>query len=181
MTKANKTQKTKEAEEKEKLTQEQEKEQGKETQETDGEVSEEKDESETGKLKEQLLRAMAEYDNYRKRTARERVELEADITARVASEFLTVVDSLERALESECSDANYKKGIEMIYESLFSVLDKLGVSQIETGGEFNPAYHQAVQKVNDEDFESGAVTQTFQKGYKIGEKIIRFAMVAVNE
>ncbi|MCL2077864.1 MAG: nucleotide exchange factor GrpE [Oscillospiraceae bacterium] len=132
-------------------------------------------------LKDQILRTMAEYDNFRKRIARERIELEPDITAKVITEFLPVLDNLERALQAECADANYKKGIEMIHSSFLETLKKLGTEEIDTTGEFNPVYHQAVQKVNDENFDSGKITQTFQKGYKIGEKIIRFAMVAVNE
>jgi len=137
--------------------------------------------TELEKLNDRLLRTMAEYDNYRKRTARERIELEGDITARVCTKFLPSLDNLERALDSECKDENYKKGIQMIYDGMLDALEKLGVSLIETDGEFNPNYHQAVQKVKDDNFNSSEITNTFQKGYKIGEKIIRFAMVAVNE
>ncbi|MDR2532443.1 MAG: nucleotide exchange factor GrpE [Oscillospiraceae bacterium] len=140
-----------------------------------------KEASEIEKLNDRLLRTMAEYDNYRKRTAKERIELEADVTARVAVEFLPVLDNLERALQADCTDANYKKGIEMIQNSFLETLKALGVEEIITEGEFNPSYHQAVQKVSDENFGSGEITQTFQKGYKIGEKVIRFAMVAVND
>jgi len=137
--------------------------------------------TELEKLNDRLLRTMAEYDNYRKRTARERIELEPEITAKVITGILPALDNLERALASECKDENYKKGIEMIYTSFLETLKNLGVSLIETDGEFNPNYHQAVQKVSEADFESNQITQTFQKGYKIGEKVIRFAMVAVNE
>ncbi|MCL2694066.1 MAG: nucleotide exchange factor GrpE [Oscillospiraceae bacterium] len=137
--------------------------------------------TELHKLNDRLLRTMAEYDNYRKRTARERIELEADITAKVVTEFLPALDNLERALQAECKDENFKKGIGMIHGGFIETLKNLGVSLIETDGEFNPAEHQAVQKVSEADFESNQITQTFQKGYKIGEKIIRFAMVAVNE
>jgi len=165
-----KTDPVKETEEKEILCEEQE------------ETTETKEEpTELEKLNDRLLRTMAEYDNYRKRTARERIELEADITARVITEFLPSLDNLERALQADCTDENYKKGIQMIYDGILMVLDKQGVSLIDTDGEFNPNYHQAVQKVSDDGFKSNEITQTFQKGYKIGEKIIRFAMVAVNE
>lgn len=139
-----------------------------------------KKESETDKLKDQLLRQMAEYDNYRKRTARERMELESDITARTVTEFLPVIDNLERALAAECSDPNYKKGIEIICQSFGDTLKKLGVEAIAAEGEeFNPAYHQAVQQVESDEFESGTIANEFQKGYKIGDKVIRFSMVAV--
>ena len=135
---------------------------------------------EISKLNDQLLRTIAEYDNYRKRTARERIELEGEIAAKVIAGFLPVVDNLERALQAECKDENYKKGVELIHSSFLETLKKFNVEEI-TEETFNPAYHQAVQKISDENFASGEITQTFQKGYKIGEKVIRFAMVAVNE
>ncbi|MCM1054635.1 MAG: nucleotide exchange factor GrpE [Bacteroides sp.] len=132
------------------------------------------------KLRDQLMRNMAEYDNYRKRTSRERIELEPEITAKTASEFLTVADSLERALSAECSDENFKKGVEMIYRSFMETLDKLGVEEIPSEGEFDPALHQAVQQVPaDGGQESGTIASTFQKGYRLGDRILRFAMVAV--
>jgi len=146
----------------------------------EAETAQTQEPTELEKLSDQLLRTAAEYDNYRKRTARERIELEADITARVTAEFLPVLDNLERALDAGCTDENYKKGIRMIYDGILGTLEKLGVKLIDTD-EFNPNYHQAVQKTNDESFESGEITQVFQKGYKIGERVIRFAMVAVND
>lgn len=137
-------------------------------------------ELEIADLKDKLLRNMAEFDNYRKRTAKERMELTPEITAKNLTEFLPVIDNIERALAAECSDPNYKKGIEMIYESFMLALSNLGVEQIASDGEqFNPAYHQAVQQVEDEEKEAGTVAATFQKGYKIGEKVLRFAMVIV--
>jgi molecular chaperone GrpE len=126
-------------------------------------------------LKEQLLRQAAEYDNYRKRTAREQLELTDRITAKNAEAFLPILDNIERALQADCSDSNYKKGIEMVYESFVSTLEKLGVEEI-TDDDFDPAVHQAVQHV---ELESGKVAQVFQKGYKIGTRIVRFAMVAI--
>lgn len=139
-----------------------------------------KKDEEIEKLRDQLMRNMAEYDNYRKRTSRERIELEPEITAKTVSEFLTVADNLERALSVECADENFKKGVEMIYQSFMETLEKLGVEQIPAEGEFNPSMHQAVQQVPaGEGQESGMIASTFQKGYKIGDKILRFAMVAV--
>ena len=139
-----------------------------------------KKDEELEKVKDQLLRNMAEYDNYRKRTSRERIELEPEITAKTVSEFLGVADNLERALNAECTDENFKKGVEMIYQSFMETLEKLGVEQIPTEGEFNPSVHQAVQQVPaGEGQESGMIATTFQKGYKLGDKILRFAMVAV--
>ena len=103
----------------------------------------EKKTEEAEKLKDQLMRNMAEYDNYRKRTSRERVELEPEITAKTVTEFLAVADNLERALSADCADENFKKGVEMIYQSFMETLGKLGVEQIPSEGEFNPSLHQA--------------------------------------
>ena len=131
-------------------------------------------------LKDKLLRNMAEFDNYRKRTAKERMELAPEITARNLTEFLPVMDNLERALAAECKDPDYKKGIEMIHESFTIALNNLGVETIESDGKtFDPSYHQAVQQVEDDTKEEGTIAATFQKGYKIGDKVLRFAMVAV--
>lgn len=149
--------------------------------ETDG-ISDQlkKKDEEIASLKDQLLRNMAEYDNYRKRTSRERIELEPEISAKIVTEFLTVADSLERALAADCSDENYKKGVQMIYDSFMETMNKLGVEQIPTEGDFDPSVHQAVQQVSGADGqESGQIAATFQKGYKIGNRVLRFAMVAV--
>ena len=133
-------------------------------------------------VKDQLLRTMAEYDNFRKRSAREKDALRADIITNVTSKFLPVMDNLERALTADCSDENYKNGVKMIYDSFMETLKGLGVEEIESDGAvFDPNLHQAVQRVAEGDAESGAVVQTFAKGYKIGDKVIRFAMVAVKE
>lgn len=131
-------------------------------------------------VKDQLVRTMAEYDNFRKRSAREKDALRAEIITNVTSKFLPVMDNLERALNSECSDENYKNGVRMIFDSFMETLKGLGVEEIESdGAAFDPNFHQAVQRVEDSDAESGTVVQTFAKGYKIGERVIRFAMVSV--
>ena len=145
----------------------------------EAEIVEEKQEiSEVDSLKDQLLRQAAEYDNYRKRTAKERLELVPEITAKNVEMFLPVVDNIERALLAECSDEKFKKGIEMIYESFMTTLKNLGVEEI-VEEDFNPSVHQAVQNVAHDTLESGKVAQVFQKGYRIGNKVIRFAMVAI--
>lgn len=133
---------------------------------------------EIAKLKDQLLRNMAEYDNYRKRTAKERTELTPDITARVVTEFLPVIDNLERALHTDCSDENYKAGVKMIYDSFVSALESLGVEKVPTE-DFDPSVHQAVQQVESDTLESGKIASVFQNGYRLGTKILRFAMVTV--
>lgn len=132
------------------------------------------------KLENQLIHTAAEYDNYRKRTAKERLELAPDITARVVTEFLPVLDNLERALQAETADENYKQGIVMIHQSFLETLSKLGVEEIETKDvPFDPSCHQAVQQIESEDQESGTICATYQKGYRIKDKVIRFSMVAV--
>lgn len=133
---------------------------------------------EIAKLKEQLMRNMAEYDNYRKRTAKEKAELMPDITARVVGDFLPVLDNLERALGTECADEKYKEGVQMIYDSFMATLEKLGVEKVEAE-DFDPSVHQAVQQVPSDTLESGKIATVFQNGYKIGSKVLRFAMVAV--
>lgn len=138
--------------------------------------------AELAAVKEQLLRTMAEYDNFRKRSQREKDALRTDIIVNVTSKFLPVMDNLERALSVDCSDENYKNGVKMIYDSFTETLKGLGVEEIESdGADFSPNLHQAVQKIPSEDIESGKIVQTFAKGYKIGEKVIRFAVVAVAE
>ncbi len=144
----------------------------------EAEVTDPKD-TEIAQLKEQLLRNMAEYDNYRKRTAKEKADLMPDITARVVTEFLPVIDNFERALAAECGDENYKTGVKMIYDSFMETLDKLGVEKVPAE-EFDPTIHQAVQMVEPgEGNESGKIAQVFQNGYRIGTKVLRFAMVTV--
>lgn len=156
-----------------------------ETEEADVEAEEpeaeaDKAAAELASMKDQLLRTMAEYDNFRKRSAREKDALRAEIVTNVTSKFLPVLDNLERALQTECSDENYKKGVEMIGGSFLETLKGLGVEEIVSdGAPFDPNLHQAVQRVDDSELESGTVVQTFAKGYKIGDKVIRFAMVSV--
>ncbi len=132
--------------------------------------------------KDQLLRTMAEYDNFRKRAAKEKNELRPIIISDVVKEFLPVMDNLTRALDAECTDPAYKQGVQMIDDNFMEILKKLGVEEIEsTDAAFDPSMHQAVQRVADSGKESGTVVTTFAKGYKIGDRVIRFAMVAVAE
>lgn len=156
------------------------KEAGKDGEEVKEEIKVDPKDLEIADLKDKLLRNMAEFDNYRKRTAKERMELAPEITARNLTEFLPVMDNLERALAAECKDPDYKKGIEMIHESFTIALNNMGVEMIESDGQpFDPSFHQAVQQVEDDSKEEGTIAATFQKGYKIGDKVLRFAMVAV--
>ena len=126
------------------------------------------------------LRLAAEYDNYRKRTAKEKESIWADAKASVVTSFLPVYDNLERALKQDTADEAYKKGVEMTMTQLKEVLSKLGVTEIEAAGQpFDPKLHNAVMHVEDEAFGENTVAEVFQAGFQLGEKVIRFAMVKV--
>ncbi len=126
------------------------------------------------------LRLMAEYDNFRKRSAKEKLESYSDATAKAICDLLPVYDNFERALQSETADENFKKGVEMIFNQFSDYLKKLGVEIIDpTGQEFDPNFAQAINQIEDENLGENIVAQVFQKGYKLGDKIIRYAMVVV--
>ena len=126
------------------------------------------------------LRLFAEYDNYRKRTAKEKTETYNNASSKCIEQLLPVIDSFERALEVECSDENFKNGMNMIFGQLKSFLDKMNVTSIDAlGEEFNPNIHNAISQQDGTEYESNHVCTVFQKGYKIGDKLIRPAMVAV--
>lgn len=130
--------------------------------------------------KDKYLRLLAEYDNFRKRSVKERLDASADATAKAALEVISVIDNFERAMAAECSDEGYKKGVEMIYGQFTEVIKKLGVEEIEAlGKEFDPNFHNAVSQVEDENFGENIVSQVYQKGYRLGDKVIRCAMVVV--
>ena len=130
--------------------------------------------------KDQFLRLAAEYDNYRKRTAKEKESLWADAKADTVQAFLPVYDNLERALKQETSDEAYKKGVEMTMNQLKEVFAKLGVTKIEAEGKpFDPNLHNAVMHIEDESLGENMVAEVFQAGFMLGEKVIRFAMVKV--
>ena len=130
--------------------------------------------------KDQFLRLAAEYDNYRKRTAKEKESLWTDAKADTVQAFLPVYDNLERALKQETADEAYKKGVEMIMAQMKEVFAKLGVTEIEAKGQpFDPNLHNAVMHIEDENLGENTVAQVFQAGFMLGEKVIRFAMVQV--
>ena len=127
-----------------------------------------------------FLRLAAEYDNYRRRTTKEKESIWNDAKADAALAFLPVYDNLERALKQETADEAYKKGVEMTMNQLKSVLEKLGITEIDALGKpFDPALHNAVMHVEDENFGENTVAEVFQAGFMLGEKVIRFAMVKV--
>ena len=130
--------------------------------------------------KDQFLRLAAEYDNYRKRTAKEKENLWTDAKADTVQAFLPVYDNLERALKQETADEAYKKGVEMTMNQLKEVFAKLGVTEIDAQGKpFDPNLHNAVMHIEDENLGENIVAQVFQAGFMLGEKVIRFAMVQV--
>lgn len=128
----------------------------------------------------QFLRLAAEYDNFRRRSQKEKETVWADAKADTALLFLSVYDNLERALKAECSDAAYIKGVEMTMTGLKEVLAKLGIEEIPSlGATFDPNLHNAVMHIDDEAAGENTIVEVFQTGFKAGDKVIRFAMVKV--
>ncbi len=126
------------------------------------------------------LRLLAEYDNYRKRSQKEKDSLYADIKADTVTKFLPVYDNLVRALNQGTEDEAYRKGVEMIMNQFCQTLEKLGVTKTESlGQKFDPKFHNAVMHVDDEEKGENEIVEVFQEGFMLGEKVIRFAMVKV--
>ena len=151
------------------------------------EAKKEEKPSELDTVKEQLakehdgyLRLAAEYDNFRKRSQKEKDDLYTVIKAETVGKFLPVYDNLERALAQETADEAYKKGVEMTMNQLVKVMEGLGVTSFgEIGEAFDPARHNAVMHVEEEGLGENVIAEVFQKGFLVGEKVIRFAMVKV--
>ena len=143
--------------------------------------------SELDSVKEQLakehdgyLRLAAEYDNFRKRSQKEKDDLYTVIKAETVGKFLPVYDNLERALAQETADEAYKKGVEMTMNQLVKVMESLGVTSFgEIGEAFDPTRHNAVMHIEEEGLGENVIAEVFQKGFIVGEKVIRFAMVKV--
>ena len=128
----------------------------------------------------QYLRLAAEYDNFRKRSRKEKEALYTDVKAETAGKFLPVYDNLERALANETSDEAYKKGVELIMAEFKKIMSGLGVEEFgEAGDAFDPNAHNAVMHVENEELGENVIAQVFQKGFRIGEKVIRHAVVQV--
>lgn len=126
------------------------------------------------------LRLAAEYDNYRKRSQKEKDNLYTEIRSETVEKFLPVYDNLERALAQETQDAAFKKGVEMTMNQLVSVMEKLGVESFGAAGDhFDPQLHNAVMHIEDESLGENVIAEVFQKGFKVGEKVVRLAMVKV--
>ena len=127
-----------------------------------------------------FLRLAAEYDNYRRRSQKEKESAWADSKAETAAAFLPVDDNLERALKQDTADEAYKKGVEMTMNQLREVLSKLGIEEIPALGQpFDPNLHNAVMHVEDENAGENTIVEVFQAGFRNGDKVIRFSMVKV--
>lgn len=154
-----------------------------ETQETApeaGKSAEELLQEERRQQEDKYLRLLAEYDNYRKRSQKEKDAAWTNAKADTVKEILPVYDNLDRALKQECADEAYAKGVQMTMTQLKTVLEKLGLEEIPAQGEpFDPAVHNAVMHCEDEALGENTVAEVFQAGFKLGDKIIRHAMVKV--
>lgn len=132
-------------------------------------------------LKDQRLRLAAEYDNYRKRTAKEKEQIYSDAKIATVKEFLAVYDNLERAVaQGGDEDSPHKKGMEMIFHQFEEILQKMGVEKIDAVGQtFDPEKHSAVMHIEDETLGENTVAEVFQQGFTLHGKVLRFAVVKV--
>ncbi len=132
-------------------------------------------------LKDQHLRLAAEYDNYRKRTTKEKEQIYSDAKMATVKEFLAVYDNLERAVAvGGNDDSPHLKGMEMIFHQLEEILKKLGVEKIDAAGQpFDPDKHSAVMHIDDDNLGENTVAEVFQQGFTLNGKVIRFAVVKV--
>ena len=131
--------------------------------------------------KDKHLRMLAEYDNFRRRSQKERENVYSDVRADTVTRFLTVYDNLERALKQATADEAYSRGVEMIFTQFKEIIDKLGVCEInaDAGTKFDPEIHDAVMHVEDENFGEGVIAEEFQKGFRLGDRVIRCSVVKV--
>lgn len=137
-------------------------------------------EKELADEKEKYLRLDAEYYNYRTRSLKEKQDAYDNALTKAVTEVLSVIDNFERALTAECADANFKKGVEMIFRQYTAILEKLGVKEIEAEGKpFDPNFHNAVSQITDDNLGENTVAAVLRKGYIMGNKVIRHAMVTV--
>lgn len=125
-------------------------------------------------------RLMAEFDNYKKRNSKEREGLYNTLVSDIVTSFLPILDNLEKAVNANTTDDNYKQGVQMVLKQFIDTLGALGVQTIETVGHtFNPELHEAVSSVEDDTLGEKEIKEEFRKGYRIGEKVIRHSMVVV--
>jgi molecular chaperone GrpE len=131
---------------------------------------------------ERYMRLMAEFQNFKRRAAKEKSDIHAFANERIVSDLLPVLDNFERALGTQTEDVEYAKGMDLIFQQLKAALDKAGLKEIEAEDkEFDPNVHNAVMTESIEDKEDGIITKVLQKGYKLNDKVVRPSMVAVNK
>ncbi len=131
-------------------------------------------------LYDKYLRTLAEYDNFRKRSQREKDAIYGDATVDAVKKLLPVLDNFERALNYECKDEEFKKGISLIQNTLVEVFENLGVKEIPAmDQQFDPNLHEAVMHIDNPAYEENIVTDVYRKGYMLGDKVIRHTMVVV--
>lgn len=136
--------------------------------------------TEKDELYDKYLRTLAEYDNFRKRSQREKDAIYGDATADTVKKLLPVLDNFERALNYECKDEEFKKGIALIQNTLTEVFDNIGVKEIPAmDQQFDPNLHEAVMHIDNPAYEENIVTDVYRKGYMLGDKVIRHSMVVV--
>lgn len=151
-----------------------------ETEKAPEQAEEQKLRTELAQEKDKYIRLAAEYDNFRKRSAKERENVFSDARSDTILRFLPVYDNLARALAQETVDEAYRKGVEMTMTQLRTILEKLGVVEIPAVGEtFDPARHNAVMHVEDEELGESVIVEEFEKGFMLGDRVIRFSMVKV--
>ena len=132
-------------------------------------------------LDDRYKRVLAEFENFKKRSLKEREGLYNSVLADIILGMLPAMDNLENAMKAECKDENYKQGIELVYKQFKDFLEKNGVQEIPAIGEtFDPSVHEAVSSVQDDTKGAQEIVQEYRKGYKIGSKVIRHSMVVVN-
>ena len=143
--------------------------------------SEEKLKKEYENLNDQYMRLRAEYDNFRKRSLGEKSSIYSNAVADTVMEFLSVADNIDRAAQQKYTSVdNINKGMEMLSSQMTAVLEKLGVTQTgKVGEKFDPNIHNAVAHVEDDNFEENVISEVLQKGYMLGDKVVRHAMVQV--
>ena len=136
--------------------------------------------TEVDELNDRYKRLFAEFENYKKRTQKEAVTKRAEITGDVVMSILPIMDNLEKACNAQTEDTNYQEGIKIINRQLSEILARFGMTEIETvGHKFDPELHEAVSHIDDPEKGEGEIVEEFRKGYQIGNKVIRHAMVVV--
>ena len=148
----------------------------------DAKAGDKKEPEEDETWSEKYTRLMADFQNFRKRTEKEKADVYSFANEKIMTDLLAVLDNFERALTSECKDDAYAEGMKMIFKQFTDILTASGLEEIDAvGQDFDPNFHHAVLTDSNDDFDSGKVTEVLQKGYKLNGKVIRPSMVKVNE